>query len=84
MRTDDIQFMVDIGILNPRADEFTAFLLWGKVIADPVLRKRMVALCDDRILSLDDPRRNVRATLTDQDKIELRDRVLATCRNGKA
>lgn len=87
METEQLQFMCDIGILNPRADEFTAYLLWGKVIADPVLWKMKVAACNDpeiQALPPGDPRASLYNRLTAQEKIELRDRVFATCGNAKA
>jgi hypothetical protein len=86
METEDLQLMVDIGILHPRADEGTCFLVWGKVIRDPIVRKRSSALPRDPAYPAMIPMGATRAVIeamSEAEKAELCERILAACKNRK-
>lgn len=86
MRTEDIQVMVDVGILNPRADELTAFLVWGFVLADPIVwQKKLALLRTDPYKAMipEGGARKVIAAMTAAEKEELRERILAKCESLK-
>jgi hypothetical protein len=40
MQTRDLKLLLELGILDPRADEFTAYVLWADFCKDPVVHTR--------------------------------------------
>lgn len=85
MRTEDLILMVELGILNARADEFSSFMVWGLLIKDPVIWKRKIALAHaagSTVIPIGAVNEIVVA-LTVDEKEELRDRILAQCENRK-
>jgi hypothetical protein len=86
METTEIQLLVDLGVLNPRADEFSALTVWGMLIKDPVVWKRKIALPRNPrypAMIAHDAEFIVIAAMTADEKKQLADRILAKCANRK-
>jgi hypothetical protein len=86
MQTEDIQVLVDLGVLNPRADELSAYTVWGLLLKDPIVWQRKLALPRDPKYPAMIPTgavHTVVAAMTAKEKEELRDRILDKCENRK-
>jgi len=80
MQTDDIRLMLDLGVMNPRADQSEAFFVWAKLGDDPAIVAHI------RKLDYHDPRfrgnpyfgvHDAVAAMTDFEKACLNERVRA-------
>jgi hypothetical protein len=95
MRSIDVQLLLESGILDPRADEGTAWMVWGKLCKDPIVaeRTRIVKSRPENQPPNDpnltgifiyDAVQIVEQEMTAAEKVALRDRVIAACRKSKA
>lgn len=87
MRTENIQLLVSLGILNPRADELTAHFVWGELLRDPIIWRRSSALPRDPEFPAMVPfnaTHLVCKAMTAAEKVELRERILAKCESQGA
>ena len=79
MQSAEVSLLLDLGVLDERADEGTAFTLLGMVIHDPVVFRRLLDLPPTQ------PRDNyaglhaVVQAMPPAEKQALQDRVLAKC-----
>lgn len=85
MQTEDIRTLIDLGVLNPRTDDqLNAMQVHGRVMHDPVVWKRTLAIPRDPQYPAMIPMgtwRKVIAAMTPAEKEALRDRILANGTN---
>ena len=95
MRKIDCELLIDLGIVDSRADEGTAWVVWGKLCKDPVVsvRTREVNARPENQYPQDpnqtgifiyDAVQIVEQEMTPAERVALRDRVLAACQRRKA
>lgn len=75
MRPEQIKVMLRLGILSDDADVIDAFLLWGRLLHDPVLWQARLALAPDSTVA--PPLVSVLAKLTPAEVVALRQRLEA-------
>jgi hypothetical protein len=86
MQTEDLNMLISLGVLDPRADELSAMIVWGVFLRDPVVFQRAGALPRDSkypAMLTPDAENKVVAAMSPVEKEELKHRILAKCTDRK-
>jgi hypothetical protein len=95
MRKIDVRMLFDLGIVDPHADEFTAYVVWGKLCTDPIVAERAAVVwarpenqypsCPNQTgIFCYDAVQIVEQEMSESEKVALRDRVIAACTPRKS
>jgi hypothetical protein len=68
MKPWQLKILLDLKILDPKAETFTAFTLWGAFLRDPIIRQRLFQVRTGYV--------DIVAAMTAKEKDDLRARIL--------
>ena len=85
LREEQIQLLLDLGVLDPRADEGTAYRIWGALLADPIFRIMRWTIRDPKRPSVVPYSATFTAvaSMSRAEKDALAERIIAACQPHK-